>query len=175
MRRQKVEFYERQLMRQWWVWVLFVGMDLLFIFGSVQQLILGVPFGDNPMSDIGLLVTTILFLLFSIFMLFTLRLQTYINDEGVFVRYFPFQFRYTLYDWNTITASYVRKYKPISEYGGWGIRIGMKATKAYTVSGNMGLQLILKNGKKFLIGTNKPVDLEEVLLKLEKKERMKDG
>lgn len=175
MRKLQIEFYERQSKKQWWMYVLFIALDLLFIFGSVQQIIFRIPFGNKPMSDVGLLITTILFVFFSIFMIFVLTLHTYINDEGVFVKYFPFQFRYKLYDWNTICTSYVRKYNPLLEYGGWGIRIGSKATKAYAVSGNMGLQLILKNGKKVLIGTNKPDDLETVLIKLDKMERMKNG
>lgn len=175
MRKQKVEFYERQSMKQWWIWILFVGMDMLLIFGSVLQLIFDTPFGNKPMSDPCLLIVTILFLLWSLFMLFVLTLHTYINDEGVFVKYFPLQFRYKLYDWNNITTSYVRKYNPLLEYGGWGVRIGLKATKAYIMSGNMGLQLILKNGRKVLIGTNRPDDLESVLLKLDKMERMNDG
>lgn len=97
------------------------------------------------------------------------------EQEGVFVRYFPFQFRYKFYNWNTIRASYVRKYSPVREYGGWGVRVGFNATKAYTMSGNIGLQLILQNGKKVLIGTNRPDHLKRVLMKLDKMERVKDG
>jgi hypothetical protein len=57
----------------------------------------------------------------------------------------------------------VRKYSPIKEYGGWGFRYGFKNGKAYNISGNMGLQLILKNGDRILIGTQKPEELETYL------------
>jgi hypothetical protein len=175
MRKLRIEFYERQSKKQWWVWVILIGIDLLFIFGCIQQLIFDNPFGNNPISDVGLLIVTILIFLFSVLMIFVLSLHTYINNEGVFVKYFPFQFRYKFYDWNTIRASYIRKYNPISESSGWGISLGNNATKAYTMSGNMGLQLVLRSGKKILIGTNEPDYLETVLMKLDKMERMKDG
>jgi len=56
----------------------------------------------------------------------------------------------------------VRTYKPIKEYGGWGIRFGRNGT-AYNISGNKGLQLVLKNGKKILIGTQKDSELNRVM------------
>jgi hypothetical protein len=37
--------------------------------------------------------------------------------------------------------------------------------RAYNTSGNMGLQLIMKNGKKILIGTHKPDELDAFLKK----------
>ena len=63
-----------------------------------------------------------------------------------------------------INSFEVRKYKPIAEYGGWGIRAGgRKAGRAYNVSGNMGLQLYLKNNKKILIGTQKPGEIRKAM------------
>lgn len=55
------------------------------------------------------------------------------------------------------------------EFGGWGFRVvTMNADKAYNVSGNMGLQLVLMNGKKLLIGTKQPEHLTDILTKLGK-------
>jgi len=47
---------------------------------------------------------------------------------------------------------------------------GKKAGVAYNISGNMGLQLELKNGKKILLGTRKPTELEDVLKKVQRTE-----
>lgn len=177
MKRNDIYFYERQRFRQWWVWLILMGVmgvNVIFFVGIIQQIGFNKPFGSNPMSDAGLMISTIVLFLITVFLL-SGSLQTYINDEGVFVKYPPFQVRYKFYDWNTIHSSYVRKYSPLREYGGWGVRIGFGATKAYTMSGNMGLQLVLKNGKRILIGTNQPDHLKTVLMKLDKMERMKDG
>ena len=63
-----------------------------------------------------------------------------------------------------ISKVYVRKYSPLADYGGWGLRFSMSGQgKAYNVSGNVGLQLEFSNGKKLLIGTRKPDELSSVL------------
>jgi len=60
----------------------------------------------------------------------------------------------------------VRKYSPIGEYGGWGYRVaGKRSGVAYNISGNMGIQIELKNGKKILLGTRKPEEAKEALRK----------
>ncbi|MHC4643443.1 MAG: hypothetical protein ACYS32_17515, partial [Planctomycetota bacterium] len=59
-----------------------------------------------------------------------------------------------------LAEHYPRTYKPILEYGGWGIRCSFTGKgKAYNVSGNKGVQLVFTNGKKLLIGSQQPDDL----------------
>ena len=53
-------------------------------------------------------------------------------------------------------------YRPIIDYGGWGVRFGRKGM-AYNVSGNIGLLISRKNGKTILIGTQKPDEMKEKL------------
>ena len=66
------------------------------------------------------------------------------------------------FSWAELEEIYVREYSPISEFGGWGWRFGMGG-KAYNISGDQGIQLVFKNGKKLLIGTQKPVEAAEAL------------
>ena len=48
-------------------------------------------------------------------------------------------------------------YNPIMDFGGWGYRVSWKGKgTALNVKGNKGIELILKNGKKITIGTQKP-------------------
>ena len=56
----------------------------------------------------------------------------------------------------------VRKYSPIKECGGWGIKYGRKG-KAYNVSGNFGVQLEFTKGKPLLIGSQNPEKLARVI------------
>ena len=65
---------------------------------------------------------------------------------------------------DTIKSYEIRKYRPIREYGGWGIRFNRHG-KAYTVKGTLGLQMELTNGEKILIGTENPDKLLMVLNK----------
>ncbi|MBE9601319.1 hypothetical protein [Pedobacter sp. MC2016-24] len=66
-----------------------------------------------------------------------------------------------------MTKSFVRKYSPLTEYGGWGIRFGLFGQgNAFNVSGNEGLQLEFNDHTKLLIGTKKPAELTETLNKI---------
>jgi hypothetical protein len=56
----------------------------------------------------------------------------------------------------------VRTYRPIRDYGGWGIRYGRNG-KAYNVSGNRGVMLEFSHGQKLLIGSQKPGDLANAI------------
>jgi hypothetical protein len=58
----------------------------------------------------------------------------------------------------------VRKYNPLTEYGGWGYRTGFgKKSGAMNVKGNIGIQIELSNGKKLLLGTQKKTEANKVL------------
>ena len=52
----KEVFHEEQKFRQWFVWILLIGITLIPLVGLYQQLILKKPFGNNPMSDNGLIL-----------------------------------------------------------------------------------------------------------------------
>ena len=119
----------------------------------------------NVLPSLLVLILPLLFLLF--------RLETRISNEGIHVRFFPFHLTYRFYSWETIRLSYVRSYNAIAEYGGWGIRFGIFGKgKAFNVSGNRGLQLEFMDGRKLLIGTNRPEELDKVLKQLGKEKNI---
>ncbi len=153
-------FSEIQRFRKWWLWVMMLGINSIFIYGIIQQIFIGQPFGDNPMSDTGLCLSAFFMLILSL-LLFNMRMETQIKSDGIYMRFFPFHFKYKFYPWSDIDKAYVRQYNPIKEYGGWGLRIG-----AFNVSGDKGMQLEFKNSKKLLIGTNQEIKLKEVLSSL---------
>ena len=90
------------------------------------------------------------------------KLETMIKEDGIYVKFFPFHFSFKRYEWQTQKEVYVRKYLPLSEYGGWGVRWGI-AGKAFNVSGKWGIQLVSKEGRRLLIGTQKAEDVRKVL------------
>lgn len=147
-------FEEKQRFTQWWLWLILVPIILLSVFWDYET-----TFKD----PVSILIAFIpLILLVGLLLLF--RLKTKITETGINLSFIPFIINKWIL-WEDITAAYVRVYKPIREYGGWGLRFGLKGT-AYNVKGNNGLQLILKNGKKILIGTQKPNDIQRVLNQL---------
>ena len=100
-----------------------------------------------------------------------IRMISQIREDGIYVRYPPFQPSFSIYQWSEIQEIYIRDYHALQEYGGWGIRFGIMGVryggsgKAYIVSGNKGIQLILKNNARVLIGTQHPTDMETIIEK----------
>lgn len=177
------EFNEKQYQKSLWKWALMIGLDIMFVIGVIMQVGFGKTFGNNPMSNTILIIVALLFILLS-FVLLSSSLNTYINNEGVYVKYFPFNLKYKFYSWESIESARVRSYNPLMEFGGWGIkrsklrfsnfRLVIKSSICYTVSGTNGLELILKNGKKVMVGTHSPNSLQETLSYLSKRGKI-DG
>ena len=54
------EFKESQKFTQWWLWLIILSINILPLFGIYKQIILGEPFGDKPVSDVGLFLLLVL-------------------------------------------------------------------------------------------------------------------
>jgi len=152
-----VTYREVQRLTQLWIWALMLVPTALIWWGFVQQVALNRPWGDRPVSDLSL---TIIWLLTGIvlpLLLAAVNLSTVVQGDVIRLRYFPL-WRKTirLADIAECTA---RTYRPIREYGGWGIRWAPRNGWAYNVRGNRGVQLVLANGKRLLIGSERAEDL----------------
>lgn len=151
---ETVLFREVQRFRQWWLWLIVLSAPGVCVYALIQQMVFDEPFGDEPVSDAGLIVITIAFGLTLPLLFYVINLTTEVRRDGLYVRYFPFHPRFHRIAFDTISRYEARTYSPLKEFGGWGIRWG-KASKAYNVSGNHGVQLEFKNGKKLLIGSQR--------------------
>lgn len=157
-------FEESQRFNQVWIWVLLIGVSILVIVQVPLDLIKSTNEESLPTHSIIVLLLSIAFVIGLNALFFFSKLKTNINTEGVSVVFHPFFNKPKLFRWEDIEKAFVRKYQPLWEYGGWGIRFGMKG-RAYNTSGNKGLQLIMKSGKKILIGTQKSDELDGYLKK----------
>jgi hypothetical protein len=57
----------------------------------------------------------------------------------------------------------VVQYRPIVDYGGWGIRAGRDGERVLNARGNRGVRLELTDGSKLLIGSQRPEELAETI------------
>jgi hypothetical protein len=57
-----------------------------------------------------------------------------------------------------------RTYRPLREYGGWGVRRGWKGGWAFNVRGNRGVQLVLADGTSILVGSQRADELAAAIL-----------
>jgi hypothetical protein len=163
-----IYFSEKQKFNIIWIILGFLAFGGVFIYGIYQQVICHIPFGTKPMPDaglyIGLAVVAIMALIFASF-----KLDTQIKEDGIYYRFFPLQIKMRKIAWNEISHAYVRQYKPVREYGGWGMRIGIFGKgRSLSFSGNKGIQLVRINKRRLLIGTQKMEEAKAALLKVGK-------
>ena len=171
---KEIIFNETQRFRNTaWLYLvvlLFVFMVSLTIYGLYSQLYLKIPFGSNPMSDGGLIlmsVFTIALPALLLWLFFVSRLETIVANDGGYYRYIPFINKFRKIDTYSVDFCEVRKYHPIYEFGGWGIRYSLKQkTMCYNVRGNLGVFLQLKNGKKLLLGSQNPHEFKSAIDKI---------
>ncbi len=163
----EVLFTEEQQFRQKWIRCIAVGIPLLIVM-IIALNVFKHQNGSNSDLFISLLAAIIIVLLVG-YLLWITTLKTVIDMEGLTYRFVPFHRSPRHIAWDQVSSAVVRQYRPIVEYGGWGLRWGFSGL-AYNVSGNMGLQLVLKNSRRVLIGTQKPNELEQVVQHLQKKE-----
>lgn len=153
-------FKEEQRFRQVWLMVL-LGFSLLVPVG----LIIREYIKDNTSMTTNEFLGSLIGIIASVLLIFIFKLSTRIDEKGIHYQFFPFHFSMKTLLWSEITKAEVRTYDPIGEYGGWGLRYSFNKKKgnAVNVSGDIGIQLTLKNGKKLLIGTQKKEAVSRVL------------
>src|SRR5436305_1977781 len=128
-------FKESQRFSQWWIWLLLLFVNGLIIYGTVAQVAGGTPFGEKPASDV-LLIAVMIFVLLLTLLFYSMQLRTEVRDDGLHVQFFPIHRKPRIYTWDSMAKCYVRKYEPLLEYGGWGIRFGLFGRgAAFNVSG----------------------------------------
>jgi uncharacterized membrane protein len=162
-----VRFREVQRFRQKWLWfaivVVMLGLIISFGYGMIKQLVLDQPWGNRPMSDTALAIVGPFMILIGIgisWLFLKLKLLVEVREDGVYIRFAPLASHTVLF--GDIVSCEARTYRPMREYGGWGVKYG-RAGKAYNVSGNRAVQLKLSSGKGLLIGSQRPEELAQAI------------
>lgn len=160
---QQIYYKEIQRPNQLWIWAIVLGIAILMWSGFFRQVVMGIPFGSHPGTDMEVIMLWIIFgIAFPIVMLGWLRLITEVRDDGVYVRFVPFHLTPRVFFYQDITHYESLNYLPLRRFGGWGIRWNFSGEKAYSISGKHGV-LIEVNGEKVLIGSREPKRLVEVM------------
>jgi hypothetical protein len=139
MEREPV-FREVQRFRQPWVWALLGGIALLmFVLGPVLWgglLVVGAVAG----------------------FVYSLRLQTEVRADGIYLKLWPLHRSFRRISWSEIERYESIRYRPLRDFGGWGIRWA-PGKIAYNVSGNRGVWFERTDGRGVLVGSQRPEEL----------------
>jgi len=162
-------YKESQKFTQIWIWILLavtiVPAAGFMTYGLLSQLLTGVPWGDEPISDVGLTIMTVLIwvILGGIFViLLSAELKFEIRDKAIYYRFTILSPKLKKVKLEDLENWQVRKFG-FFEYGGYGVRHKIRKTTAFIVSGRMGLELNLKSGKTIMIGTQKPEEVKKAM------------
>jgi hypothetical protein len=154
-------YREEQRFRQWWLWSLVVVVAALVWWVFVEQVILGHRVGENPLPDWGAWLLMALIGVGLPLLFLSTKLVTEVTADQLVIRYRPMTRRnIPLAEIEQATA---RTYRPVSEYGGWGVKGWSRRNIAYNVSGNRGVQLVLKDGRRVLVGSQRAEELAQVI------------
>lgn len=151
---EKILFEEKQKFKQWWLWLLLLGLNG-FIF---YKIFIENDYG-NSSKTAGIIVLIVMLSLLLLF--YFINLETRIFSDRIELKFFPFINHWKKYPFKSIEKMEVIKYHPILDYGGWGIRLS-----AYNISGNKGLKIYYKKKNyrdSVLIGTQKPEELAKII------------
>jgi len=159
----KILFKETQQFRQWWLIILVLAVTVVVIYSFYdlwERESRQIPGGEIDATAVASYMFLCLILGLILWEFLVAKLEVSIDKKGIHYRFFPFpsSFREKVISKAEIQRYEIRKYNALRDYGGWGVRrgYGRKWGPGYIVSGNIGLQLYLTNGKKVLFGTQKP-------------------
>jgi hypothetical protein len=155
-----IHFREEQRFRQPWLLALLILPCVPIFYGGYQQLASGRPWGNRPMPDAGFAVFLAGFVFFLVWFL-RLKLVTEVRDEELYIK-FVLLWRARRVPLGQIRRVAALTYRPLADYGGWGIRRGRRGM-AYNVSGSRGVLLDLSDGKSVLIGSQRAEELARAI------------
>lgn len=154
-------FKEEQRFTQTWLVVLLSISTIIPLIIMFTEYYKGKTTFNELLLTVGVVVVSCGFIFF-------FKLKTRIDEIGIHYQFFPFHLSLKTIHWSEINKAYVKTYDPIGDFGGWGLKGGSlwnkSKGKAINISGDIGIQLELKNGKKLLIGTKKENEAKQVLI-----------
>ena len=141
-----VVFREEQYF-DWRIYTFIALGEMLTGLALLRGRVWSLEFGLGLALGLGLLMVVIIFLLHMTTEVTPSDLRVWFGWLPTYRRYVPIE---------TVRSVEVVTYRPIADYGFWGIRSGRDGERALIARGNRGVRLELTDGSKLLIGSQKP-------------------
>ena len=145
----RILYLESQQLRQWWIWLIVLVGPLTLLFNIMQVIRDGVASGA---VIYGLILAGLLFGIGLPVFIYSICLLIEVRASGLYIRVRPLHRNWVVFNFQDICNVEAVTYRPIRDYGGWGIRYGWQG-KAYNMRGDKGVMLVLNNVDNVLIGS----------------------
>lgn len=154
-------YREIQRPKQWWVWVIVAGVAALMWWTFIQQIVFGRPFGSDPAPDWAVWLLWVFIGLGLPCLFVFMGLVVEVTSDRIIIRFRPLRTR--VIPLTEVLEHQVRKYKPVKEYGGWGIKGWSTNKVAYNMSGDEGVELTLSDGRRVMLGSQRATELAQAI------------
>ncbi len=153
-------YQEVQRFRQWLFVVPLAIATVVIWWAFFKQVVLNDPSGEQALPGWLAWALAFVFGLGLPALGWSMRLITEVRPGLLWVRLSPF--RGMRIPTKEINSAFAREYSPIREYGGWGVRVS-RSGRAYNAYGNNGVQLVLSDGSRILVGSQRSAELVAAL------------
>ncbi|HMW40150.1 MAG: hypothetical protein K1X68_05675 [Saprospiraceae bacterium] len=174
IRRTAFEFHETQQIRQWWIWLVVIILDIYFFIGFLYRAFLHLTYFDNRFDQDFYGIGTLILIIINTLM-YVSKMELSITPRGVALRFYPFRTEWQVFPWELIRHIRIRRFSAIREFSGWGVRLkSVGHGIAYLFGGCRALELILRNDATVLISTQRPMEMMQFLRAIFAKYLMSD-
>jgi hypothetical protein len=143
------DFREEQHFEQFWTPVVFIPA-VMIAYGIYRQ------------ASAGALLWPALAVTLGVAIWFSrMKLVTEVRDDGLFI-WFVWLWPQRTIPWEEIRSAEPRIYRPIRDFGGWGVRWAARGI-VYHARGKQGVRLVLESGERVLIGSQHADDLARAI------------
>lgn len=140
------------------MWIIIIGIAVFIWYTTYQQIVLGNPIGNNPAPDSVMIILWLVIGIGFPFALYAMKLIIKIDSESFNYRLFPLHIRMHSYRLADIESMETVTYRPILDFGGWGIRWGRKG-KGYIISGKKGIKVHFRTGRPVYFSSDEPEEV----------------
>ncbi len=149
------QFHEEQRFKWFWT-AMFCVPAFVVGYGLYRQAWLKQPLISGALLWPAFLVSAVVAIWF-----LRLKLETEVRDDGLFID-FIWLWPKRVIPWAQIRSVETRTYRPIRDFGGWGVRWDARGI-VYHTRGNRGVRLVLASGERVLLGSQRPDELARTI------------
>ena len=142
-----------------------IGINALFVQAVFQQIVMGVPWSNKPLSDETLVTLSVIVLTASTglsLVFFVSVMEVRIDGRAIEYRYTPL-----IREWKRIEREHIRDFKQKRNYfAGHGVKKTFSGIRLLSVKGSEGIELTLDGGNRIFFGTQRPAEFLAALNRL---------